>query len=95
MRGYTYHEIVYLLIGLVCGVSHIAPLCSALAATLEKRLVSYGQEQWYSMVNNNHGGSVVLQDLVLTYNHSCPLHKCDKPQKSLQHCCGKLKKIFR
>ena len=60
---------------------YLFPICSALAAMLERK--EDGQEEWYSMVKNNHNGSVVLQYLVLKYNLSCPQCKCEKPQNSL------------
>ena len=40
MRGYTYHEVIGLLIGLAfvaCGVCYMASFCSALASTLGKK----------------------------------------------------------
>ena len=66
-QGYTYHEIICLLIGSARGAWYIAPLCSALAVTME----------------NNHNSSIVLQYLVLTSNCSCSQRNCEKSQNGL------------
>lgn len=56
-----------LLIGLACGICYIAPFCSTLATML-------GKNEVYFLITDKSGtaynGSVALQYLVLTYNHS-------------------------
>ena len=89
MRGYAYHEIFGLLVGLACHglwcvLHRYFQFCSCSDVGKERGLFFDDWEKWYSKVKeSNRNGSVVLICFNIIYLQPGVLHEWDKPQNSL------------